>query len=291
MSSVHQAKLFAAFVECYRKRLTHLHREEESRTMHQSVENALQRARSTPQVVDTSTIKPSQAKPPVRPIRRKRTDWRFIFNTFLKMRYVQSGVITYRKHILILLQKTILPLLAFLLFLTTVIYYIIRWMQDGAAFINPLIFTLLAIPAFFAVLIWLGYHFVDWQNDIYQLTSDQILDIEKKPLGEESKKTGLLKDIQSIEHERENIIGIIFNFGTVTITVGQTRFYFYNVYNPDQVHQDIANARETLNRKNRAAEATRERERIVQWLVTLDEEQEKLRKVNENFEPKDERTG
>jgi len=85
-----------------------------------------------------------------------------------------------------------------------------------------------------------------------------------------------LESILSIEHKRANIIGIMLNFGTVTINVGDTRFIFYNVFNPDQVHSDIADYREALNRRKRAKEAERERDHMVNWLVTYYNETEKL---------------
>jgi hypothetical protein len=135
---------------------------------------------------------------------------------------------------------------------------------------------------FTVILLWLGYHYWDWANDIYRLTPEQILDIERKPLGQEVKKTANLDSILSIEHERENFLGILFNFGTVTINVGQTKFTFNGVYNPDQVHQDISDYREALNRRRRMAEANRERERMVNWLVAFHNQTEKLEEFENN---------
>jgi hypothetical protein len=37
--------------------------------------------------------------------------------------------------------------------------------------------------------VWWFYEYVDWINDIYILTPDQIMDIYRTPLGREDKKT------------------------------------------------------------------------------------------------------
>ena len=44
------------------------------------------------------------------------------------------------------------------------------------------------------------YGYVDWRNDIYQLTDNMIIDIYKKPLGEETKKTASIDNILSLQH-------------------------------------------------------------------------------------------
>jgi hypothetical protein len=116
-------------------------------------------------------------------------------------------------------------------------------------------------------LLWWGYHYLDWSNDIYRVTPEQILDIEKKPLGREEKKVASLDSILSLEHLRAGIIQIIFNYGTVTINIGQEKFLFYTVYNPDQVQQEIADRMEARNQKIRKAEAERERERILDQMI------------------------
>jgi len=78
--------------------------------------------------------------------------------------------------------------------------------------------------------LWLLYDYVDWHNDIYQVTPDQILDIERKPFGTEDKKAAPLENILSIEYERIGFLGLLFNFGTVLIKVGTTTFTFDHVF-------------------------------------------------------------
>jgi hypothetical protein len=123
------------------------------------------------------------------------------------------------------------------------------------------------------------------------VTPEQIFDIERKPLGQEVKKTAPLESILSVEHERESLTGILLNFGTVTINVGETKFQFFNVFNPDQVHQDVSDYREALNRRKQQAEQERDRRRMIDWLVTYYEESEKIDEEIENDSYWDEISG
>jgi hypothetical protein len=119
-----------------------------------------------------------------------------------------------------------------------------------------------------AISFWLWYEHEDWANDIYRLTPDQLMDIEKKPLGQEKKTTGDLDQPDfRIEHERATLLGVILDFGNVKVNVGSTEFTFDGVYQPDQVHQDIANYREAKQNKKRQEEEKRERERMIDWMV------------------------
>jgi hypothetical protein len=183
------------------------------------------------------------------------------WQSFFKVRYEKDGVITYRKYWLILFKKTLFPTITFIGLMTFSIYLVLHNIINHQLLLlagKPWIFL---IPVLVIInLIWWSYHYLDWRNDIYQVTPDQILDIEKKPLGKEDKKTALLDSILSIEHTRKGILELLLNFGNVTINVGQTEFVFRGVYNPDQVHQDVADYMEARKRRTKENEAIQERE-------------------------------
>jgi hypothetical protein len=84
----------------------------------------------------------------------------------------------------------------------------------------------------------------------------------------------------SIEHVREGLIQLIFNYGTVVINVGQTEFDFRGVTNPDQVHQDVADYIEVRRRKKQDEQANQERENLSSWLATYHEQREILEEVD-----------
>jgi len=102
----------------------------------------------------------------------------------------------------------------------------------------------------------------------YQITPEQILDIDKTPLGKEDKKAAPLENILSIQYERLGVLGLILNFGTVYITVGGTKFTFDYVYNPSEVQQDVFRRMAERVARKRKSEAESERERVSEWFVS-----------------------
>ena len=128
---------------------------------------------------------------------------------------------------------------------------------------------LLAVCAALILLVlipWWIYRYIDWRNDIYQVTDKTISDIERRPLGTEVKKGAPLSNILSLEHERVGFLGYMLNYGFVTINVGETQFVFRNVHNPAQVQQDIFKRLNALRREQDRVDATKQRQRFVDVL-------------------------
>jgi uncharacterized membrane protein YdbT with pleckstrin-like domain len=195
-------------------------------------------------------------------------DWREIIDTFLKVRYEKDGTITYRKHWLVLIRKTFLPGLTLMALFVFAIFTLYQYLFKEGFGISGFPVTVVIGLFILAAFLWWLYHYLDWNNDIYRLTPEQVLDIERKPLGEEQKKTAPLDSILSLEHSREGIIRLIFNYGDVVINIGQTKFIFLGVHNPDHVHQDVANYIEARRRKKLEVSAQIERERMMDWFST-----------------------
>lgn len=260
---------FEQTVRGYQKRIMVISAEEEKRTMERELDEAIQRKMANPFEIPVvePLLKPN--RPPRRQQEQAKQDTLGEFlKTFLKVRYEMNGVITYRKHWFLLLQKAWAPVLTLTLLIGGTLG--LAWLEVSRdeVIITGFWIYLIGGFAYWLVLMWLGYYFWDWENDIYRLTPTQILDIERKPLGEEMKKSAPLESILSIEHERENLLQNLLNFGYVTINIGQAKFIFRGVYNPDQVHQDISDYREALYQKNKATEAAQERQRMINWFVT-----------------------
>ncbi|MEA3351012.1 MAG: cyclic nucleotide-binding domain-containing protein [Chloroflexota bacterium] len=176
----------------------------------------------------------------------------------LRTREVDGDIITYHKHWYVLIVK--------------------MWPLAVIFMIGLVINQIFGIPiwmaaSFFVILLGLcWYSYEDWDNDIYRLTKDKIIDREKKPIGRESVQAAPLKNVLSVEHERKNILRIILNIGTVKIYVGDITFKFFDVHNPAQVHQDIFDYKEALMYEGRQKEAERERERVATWLEIYHEQ-------------------
>ena len=190
------------------------------------------------------------------------------------VRYEQKGVVTYRKHPILLFKGIWKPTA---LILATSIVIVLSLLNYIPLIPAPfIVFTgiLVEVSAF----LWWLYKYVDWRNDMYQLTADQIIDIYRKPLGKEDKKTANLENILSLQHERTGILGLVLNYGDVTAMVGGTKFIFEGVYNPAAVQQDIFERINIRKQQQREAEDSRERERVAEWMAAYHRQIEALRR-------------
>ena len=198
----------------------------------------------------------------------------FMLN-FLKVRYVEGDTIIYRKHWFVLLKKIWWQLLLIGLSLFAGCYLF----KISGSNVLILGFLVLVLTILFGIMI---YRFVDWKNDIYLVTLDHILDIERKPLGSENKKSATLDNILSLENKRVGIFGILLNFGTVIINIGTEQFNFHDVYNPAQVQYEIFDRMLSLRHRKEQMEASKERERIADWLMIYHNEVETLEDLENN---------
>lgn len=195
------------------------------------------------------------------------------FADFFKVRYEAGGVVTYRKHWFILLHKTWKPALAALVGL---LLWIGRLMEVYT--FTPMLETLLMLTLLWVgIIAWWIYDYVDWRNDSYQITPDQIIDIERKPLGKEIKKVAQLDNILSIEYKRIGLMGLFLNFGTVTVAVGTSEFTFDHVYDPSKVQQDLFTKMALRQQKKKTDQMNEERERVGDWIATYHQHQDEFR--------------
>ncbi len=179
----------------------------------------------------------------------------------LKLRVEKNGEILYRTHWFILIGKTGLPAL---LTLALAVFLILSLFQIiPVAPLTALLATLLTAPF---VVGWLLYQFIDWRNDRYIITKDVLIDIYKKPLGTEKKRTAPLKNILSIDFERVGIIGRIFNYGTVYIRVGDSVLTFDNVMSPSEVQRELFQRFMEYKQREEERLETSMNEQLADWI-------------------------
>jgi hypothetical protein len=213
---------------------------------------------------------------------REPSSWEKYFGNVFKTRLEQDRTITYRKHWLVLLRKTLLPTVLSIVLLFSVATFDIIAFLNQVQFNSVLLVTLLGGFVFSLILFpWWLYHYVDWRNDIYQVTDRSIFDIERKPFGTESRKSAPLENILSLEHERPGFIGYMLNVGLVTINVGETKFTFDNVFQPARVQQDVFNRMHALRIQKQKEEVARERNRILRLIEIYHEEVGKDHRLKE----------
>ena len=183
--------------------------------------------------------------------------------SLFQLRTVDGDAIVYRKHWFILLREAWEPtLLIFLTLGLITLDLLLNTPQHGMWTYFVLLLTVLV-----GLMGWWVYRFVDWRNDRFELSSEQIVDVDKKPLGDENRKTAKLEDILSIEYRREGLSGLIFNFGTVYIKVGTEVFTFDYVHNPTGVQQEIQQRRQERLLLVKENKIKAERDRMAKWMA------------------------
>ena len=207
----------------------------------------------------------------VEPTPKEVNFFQWLFADFVRVRHEVGGTITYRKHWLILLQKIILPLFALVLS----IIFVVAIITHNLIQVD---YTMGLVAGYFLIFVAAGmlvYQYVDWRNDLFQLTPNQVIDLDRKPFGRESRRSAPLENILSIEYERRGFIPMLFNYGTVYITIGNTQLTFNNVYQPSVVQQDIFTRMGEHAKERDDRNTMLERERVAQWFKVFQEEAER----------------
>jgi hypothetical protein len=201
-----------------------------------------------------------------------------------KVRFEEGGTITYRKHWFVLLRRVLQPSLFLLGIVAWAVYRgatlvlshgtLLRMTADGRTRPDTWLAVLLLLMV--PVAGWWVYQYLDWKNDIFQVTPDQIFDIDKKPFGTEARRVALLDNVLSTHSSRVGLAGYILNFGTVYITVGGSQLAFEDVRDPASVQGDIDQRRAARIEQKRQTEAWQERERMADWLISYHENADEL---------------
>jgi hypothetical protein len=211
----------------------------------------------------------------------------------LKLRYETGDKVVYRKHWVALILQAWIPVIGILTVLILFVYRLVQLAYNPNEFfisfhggITVDTWASACFLALFPFVGWLIYEIADWSNDRFEVTPEQIIDLDKKPFGTESRNAAQLDNILAIESRRIGLLGNIFNYGNVYITVGGTKLIFEDVMDPSSVQSDIDRRREARVEKRKQAEVAAERERMAEWLATYHEnaktfrEEEKKRNQN-----------
>ena len=190
------------------------------------------------------------------------------------MRLVQANQIVYRKHWLVLVGTAWLPALCLLLYTGVIIALAAGSQSTGELFSQ----TCIVLPAMLVELglaFWLLWRYEDWRNDIYILTSDRLVDIDRSPFGLKGTKRrdASLSAVQNVTSSTQGPIDLLFDMGNVVIkTAGAGGdLTFDNVHNPRSVQRDIMNRMEAFESSVREQQAATRRQELAEWLGIYDE--------------------
>jgi hypothetical protein len=272
MAYIPSPKQAAAMIEEYWMRTKDNVRQSEQDGIKQAIRSKL----------GLAPLKTAAPPPPAAPKPEKRSiQLRELWQSAFKMRVEEGGIVTYHKHVYVLLRDTWIQNAVFLFLLSAPFLWSIYF---GA--IPPLwFFGVLILAVAIDTVMWI-YEYLDWSNDIYQVTAEQIIDINRKPFGTEDRKAAPLENILSTEYKRTGFIGMLLNFGTVYIMVGGAQFNFEDVADPPVVQQDIVRRQQARVYKKREAETAGERERLAEWLAMYHRTVEEIEREQNPSEPK-----
>lgn len=127
----------------------------------------------------------------------------------------------------------------------------------------------LLIPILIFGLGWLVWRVVDWYNDIYVVTDERVIDIEKTPLSTEDRREAQLTMIQDVHYLTPGFIAQNLNFGNVEIeTAGRAgAFTFDSVPNPREVQKEIFKRLEKARQVARQTEEDKRQAEILEILA------------------------
>lgn len=184
------------------------------------------------------------------------------FNRLFGTRRMEGETVIYRTHWVFLMQKTILPLLIFLSLISVLLY--LRANTFAIAY-NQAFLTILSIIGLASAFWWL-YQYLDWRNDQYMITPEQIIDLYRKPLGLEDKRAAPLENIQSIRYKRQGLLGLMLNYGTVYVKVGNEDFTFDDVFNPLGIQQTLFAYLERANLLEKKTNLAEQQRQVADWI-------------------------
>jgi CRP-like cAMP-binding protein len=270
----------AALIEEHWRRSQEISHTLEKEEMHQALRSRLIPGQSQNAPLPGIVAKPEPKKKDV--FRGQRS----LANLF-RLRFEEKTIVTYRKHIFVMFQQTLIPGLIMIVLIGLLLFDLLHpafsFSSITAAGAGALFFIWFLL--FLGSFLWWLYQYIDWSNDIFQVTPDQIMDIDKTPLGEVQSDVASLDNILSIEYERKGILELAFNYGYVMITVGGGKqMVFENVYNPSAVQEDIERRRlEKISQKEQE-HAKADREHLADWFAAYHDNQEEF----DQTEPREE---
>ncbi|MGQ9681678.1 MAG: cyclic nucleotide-binding domain-containing protein [Anaerolineae bacterium] len=213
-------------------------------------------------------VGPDSAPPPTAQLSQKPKGLRRLLPT---VRLEQEDSITWRKHPVFLLRRWLAPLVVLCVGIVLFIAYVsgllpflsftpLGALLGGLAFLLPLGF-------------WFWWEYQDWANDVYIVTADRIIDVEKKPLFfAENRREARLDRIQNVNLNVPGPMAAILNYGNVNIDTAGTegQFTFTRVVAPHEVQREIMLRVARQRERQQQLESAQRRREMAGWFAAYD---------------------
>jgi uncharacterized membrane protein YdbT with pleckstrin-like domain len=178
-----------------------------------------------------------------------------------------GNTITWRKSGWLLLSASMPPFFAAIFIAGLAFLFLVR---DIGTLAISLLLLLLLLPIFG----WWFYAYWDWQNDIYQISGDRLIDLKRRPLFlKESRRETTLDRVQNVSLSIPGPTAQLLNHGTVIIeTAGEIgAFEFEYVHDPRHVQEEIFNRLEKLKQQRREAELRGRHAEMAEFFAVYEE--------------------
>ncbi|MGE5139919.1 MAG: cyclic nucleotide-binding domain-containing protein [Rudaea sp.] len=194
---------------------------------------------------------------------RMRAAWHAAFG----YEFHDGKTVTYRKHLIALAMQARIPLVLIVLLLLALAVY---FYMPVFALVPERGFLAAWLVLFLLALFYLAWQWEDWRNDIYMLTENSVVDIERLPFGFDSRETtALLVNIQDARTLRPGIQHAVFNYGNVEISVagGAPPMVFRDVAHPQEIQAEIFRRLEAFRLRQRERETSMQSRNVVDALI------------------------
>jgi hypothetical protein len=228
------------------------------RTLNEAIAQRLQKLPPTPQQQEEEDkIVPAQVRP----------GWfQTTLSQLFNVREQKGRLIIYRTHAFILIKRAGLYVLSVWALWVFILWGMLAWGFVEKWLVIAFLFLVSLVAVGFA-----AWNIWDWRNDQYLITENELVDVYKKPLGKEVRRSAPIENIQTIDFARPNFWALLFDFGTVMIRVGNDMLTFNNVPSPASVQREIFERFLEKKFLKEKRQAEQEQERIVEWIQAYDE--------------------
>jgi membrane protein YdbS with pleckstrin-like domain len=186
---------------------------------------------------------------------------------FPRLRLEEGSQVTWRKHWYVLLRRMAGPLILLILFLEVGVA--VAWGLPLVSFLPRTSALVLCVTAASLSALFLLYRYEDWRNDIYVLTDDRIIEMEKKPLFlREERREASLAMIQDVRYLIPGPVYNLLNVGMVIIETAATEgeFTFDWVHDPRRVQGEIFARLDAYREREKRREQEAQAAQMQKWL-------------------------
>lgn len=213
-------------------------------------------------------------EPPIQPApeppkpRRRRRDWaRELWQHLFASEIREGNIVTWRKHPIVLLEKSASSLLLLLVVLGLAVGISLVPLPS---FLSRFPLYAVAFVLLLAIFVRLLWRYEDWRNDLYRLTQNEIIDIDRLPFGlNETSAVTLFNKVQDVKMEQPRFLNQLFDFGDVKIQVagGGTPLTFEQVPHPKEIMDEIFRRIDAQEERKRESESKKQSALVVDALV------------------------